>query len=134
MPFSTKVRNAVALLESADCAHYLADAMTLEHLVRKLPQSKQYEWVQYAITVKPYATIKSFSEWLCQIARIFCLIPQGVTNKNNLRIKTHAVMHVEENVGSKCHQCGGRHNIEDCDDYVNVDLSARWVIIKINQL
>ena len=61
--YSTKIRNAVSFLGSANCQQHLKNPTLLDTMVLKLPPNKQLEWVPYAVNIQPYATFAFF----CQV-------------------------------------------------------------------
>ncbi|XP_036334843.1 uncharacterized protein LOC118745501 [Rhagoletis pomonella] len=143
--FSTKTRNIVAFLTSAKCEHHLANTTLLEQLVTKLPPSKQYEWTRHAVSIKPYATIKEFSTWLSDLARVVCLIPPPTATTRSYQPTSQqqpprCMMHVrkeqqpERLEGIKCYVCEGAHSIFNCQAFKDMTIRNRWEKVKAIQL
>ncbi|XP_075167679.1 uncharacterized protein LOC142239799 [Haematobia irritans] len=128
--FSTKVRNVEAFLNSAHCSHHLTNATLLEELVSKLPIDKQYEWARSSITIKPYATISDFSNWLGELANVV-----STMSLNSLAsAQGRPVMLIEDKEKkdtAKCYICQGQHSIYKCKKFIDeLTVSARWEKVK----
>ncbi|XP_036346995.1 uncharacterized protein LOC118756332 isoform X1 [Rhagoletis pomonella] len=146
LSFSTRTRNIVAFLTSAKCEHHLNNTTLLEQLVTKLPPSKQYEWTRHAVNIKPYATIKEFSQWLSDLARVVCLMPPSTAVMRSQQPTPHQqpsrrVMLVgserkQDHAASlKCYVCDGAHSISDCQTFnESMSVRDRWEKVKSLQL
>ncbi|XP_017462961.1 PREDICTED: uncharacterized protein LOC108356356 [Rhagoletis zephyria] len=110
--FSTKVRNVVAFLKSAKCDQHLSNR---------------------------YPTIKDFSAWLSDLARVVCLMPAANTNiyKHNVSsANPRRLMHIQDESPAepmKCFHCGGNHSIARCEvfktDIVRRNACLRSLVI-----
>ncbi|XP_037952530.1 uncharacterized protein LOC119683016 [Teleopsis dalmanni] len=143
---SSLVRNFVAFLSSAKCEQHLNNPILLEQLVYKLPPSKQFEWARHATTLKEYPTIKQFSVWLSEIAKIICLLPQPLCQSKAEKPKitmpatqnyTRRVMYAqnhemgqENHLEVKCFECAGPHLIVTCEAFLSKNVQQRWVKVK----
>ncbi|XP_037931304.1 uncharacterized protein LOC119666101 [Teleopsis dalmanni] len=132
VPFSTKIRNTVSVLKAANCSHYLCDITIMEALVRKIPPSKQYEWVLHSKSLKSHPTIENFSDWLGSISRVVCLLP--TVSPKSSQSKASMVMHVNENntppLKTGCPNCKGQHNLFQCQSYQTSSVAERWNKVK----
>ncbi|XP_055918553.1 uncharacterized protein LOC129950651 [Eupeodes corollae] len=149
LDYSTQVRNVVALLKASKSEHSLQNSIILEELVGKLPEDKQYEWVKHATTLTKNTTIEDFSKWLCQLARVVCLMPPpssppAQTSNSRLKPQTQPrrMLYVNNNASTtgqegsyptltfKCYLCGDNHFISNCSAYSSLSVDDRWQKVK----
>lgn len=124
VPFSTKVKNLSVFLKSVNGEQHIANPTLLEELVLKLPMSKRLEWARISMNIKPYPTIEHFSEWLCEVANLICLI-QDVNNHESKRRVLHATEKIQQ-----CPVCKGNHKIYDCRKFFSFKVDERWALVK----
>lgn len=72
IPFAPKVRNLAALLETS--LPYLFNPNLIQDLENKLPLSKRMDLAVHSIKIKPYVTIRNFSDWLSELAQIVSVV------------------------------------------------------------
>ncbi|XP_067635454.1 uncharacterized protein [Eurosta solidaginis] len=145
-PDDFDTRNVVAFLTSAKCEHHLNNTTLLEQLVTNLPPGKQYEWTRHAVNIKSYPTIKEFSQWLSDLARVVCLNPQSTIATRSQQPPPHlqssrrlmlggSERQQEHTASLKCYVCDGAHSISDCQNF-HQSMSARdrWEKVKTLQL
>lgn len=147
VPFSTKVRNVVANLESSDSTQHLNNPMLLEDMLNKLPLSKRLEWTRHAYNIKPYATLKDFASWLNDLAKVVQLLPQTnvATTPKTSSQQPRRMFYTNEGMentstsnfraGMLCVCCGScDHSIGKCDSFKNSSIDARWQLVKNKHL
>ncbi|XP_036346044.1 uncharacterized protein LOC118755304, partial [Rhagoletis pomonella] len=127
VPFSSRVRNVVAFLKSANCQQHLANVTLLEQMVGKLPHTRQFDWAKHAATIQPYPSVEHFSEWPTnntQGGR------QTASSGNHRRL-----MHIERPRDSlACYQCSGNHMLAQCESFKASSIQERWDLVKAQQL
>lgn len=138
IPFSSKVRNVVAFLKSANCQQHLSNVTLLEEMIIKLPQTRQFDWAKHAATISPYPTIEHFSEWLSDLARVICLMPTTSTQsskQNAAPNNPRRVMHINRAKDTlKCYHCSGSHMMAQCESFKSIGVRDRWELVKTQQL
>ena len=133
--FSTKVRNVVAFLKSANCNHHLSNPTLLEHLIVILPVSKQLEWARQAATILPYPTIADFSTWLSELSRFVSLMPNTfrAAAPDPPSQPTRRIMHLQETEVHRevqCSECAKTHFIVNCQIFKALSVADRWNCVK----
>ncbi|XP_036320010.1 uncharacterized protein LOC118734393 [Rhagoletis pomonella] len=138
VPFSSRVRNVVAFLKSANCQQHLANVTLLEQMVGKLPHTRQFDWAKHAATIQPYPSVEHFSEWLSELARIICLMPTNNTQGGRQTASSgnhRRLMHIERPRDSlACYQCSGNHMLAQCESFKASSIQERWDLVKAQQL
>lgn len=125
MPFSTKVKNLAVFLQSVNGQNHIANPTLLEELVSKLPMSKKLEWARVATQIQPYPTIIHFSDWLCEIANLICIVQDVEYKDQKRRVLLHST-----GQQIQCPMCQGQHRIYDCRRFLNLNVPDRWKQVK----
>lgn len=141
--FSTRISNMVAFLNTDASRHILSETTLLSELVLKLPQSKQLEWTQHAMSIKPRPTVVDFSTWLKKIAEcISILVSSSHTrptssstfvrnppshSQPNHRPGKHVLVNVPLPTSSQsCEVCYGPHIVTECPRFWYMKPIDRW--------
>ncbi|XP_061398464.1 uncharacterized protein LOC133334184 [Musca vetustissima] len=125
VPFSTKVKNLAVFLQSVNGQQHIANPTLLEELVSKLPMSKKLEWARVATNIRPYPTIIHFSDWLCEMANLICVVQEVESKDQKRRVLLHST-----GQQIQCNICQGEHRIYDCRRFLNLSIPDRWKQIK----
>ncbi|XP_058977373.1 uncharacterized protein LOC131802044 [Musca domestica] len=128
VPFSTKVKNLAVFLQSVNGQNHIANPTLLEELVSKLPMSKKLEWARVATQIQPYPTIIHFSDWLCEIANLICIVQDVEYKDQKRRVLLHST-----GQQIQCPMCQGQHRIYDCRRFLNLNVPDRWKQVKKNR-
>lgn len=155
IPFATKIRNLSTFLETTNSQQHLANPMLIEELVNKLPMNKRMDWAQFSMNIKPYATVKDFSTWVDQIARLVSKIISTTTPLTSqfdkrTNSKKNTVLHASsssfgeasqkpETTSSttsaiSCSICGASHKTTECEKFINSNVNDRWTQVKGKRL
>ncbi|XP_073831553.1 uncharacterized protein [Musca autumnalis] len=125
VPFSTKVKNLAVFLQSVNGQQHIANPTLLEELVSKLPMSKKLEWARVATTIQPYPTIINFSDWLCEMANLICIVQDVDSKDQKRRVLLHSTQQQLQ-----CPICQGQHKIYDCRRFLNMTVLDKWKEVK----
>ncbi|XP_023158646.1 uncharacterized protein LOC111591636, partial [Ceratitis capitata] len=127
--FATKVNNICIFLQSANGGdQHIANPTLLDDLVMKLPMSKRIEWATYAASIRPYATIVQFSQWLTRLANV-------ISSVNDVELirdpKRRVVLHAAESQRRQsCPICCGPHKTAECNKFIEFTVPRRWTETK----
>ncbi|XP_065365551.1 uncharacterized protein LOC135958583 [Calliphora vicina] len=134
VPYSIKVRNLAAFLESANGYQHLSNPTLMEELVQKLPMSKRLDWAQFASTLPQLPTILDFSTWLQRVANLVrsVQISSSSGNRSNSDPKRKVVLYASDGPERqlKCFYCVGPHKIFDCKKFLELSVPNRWSEVK----
>lgn len=84
IPFSIKIQNLVSFLETLQNSNiHLCNPTLCSEMVSKLPVSKQDQWLRYALSIRPYFTLKDLSSWLTLEAQYIRLFKFDSDSSNN---------------------------------------------------
>ncbi|XP_065368851.1 uncharacterized protein LOC135961283 [Calliphora vicina] len=134
VPYSIKVRNLAAFLESANGYQHLSNPTLMEELVQKLPMSKRLDWAQFASTLPQLPTILDFSTWLQRVANLVrsVQISSLSGNRSSSDPKRKVVLYASDGPERqlKCFYCVGPHKIFDCKKFLELSVPNRWSEVK----
>lgn len=151
VPFSTRVTNMVAFLNTDESKHVLSETTLLAELVSKLPPTKRLDWMQHSMNIQPRATVLDFSIWLRTIAQCVSMLnsqlssqsstapvpnrPTGTGQPNKYAAK-HVMSVAQSNSNSrpKCVVCDRAHGVADCSRFRNAQLAERWRMVRGSRL
>ncbi|XP_067644996.1 uncharacterized protein [Eurosta solidaginis] len=149
LDLSNQVRNITAFFKSARCEQHLVNPTLLEHLISKLPASKQFEWSKHASTVTPFATVETFAEWVGNLAKIIAIMPKvadKATHSTSFRaprrsdqrpvIASRFLHSSQGNINQQwmCIACNQSHSLEDCPQFKTRNIENRWALVKRQRL
>ncbi|CAD7001380.1 unnamed protein product [Ceratitis capitata] len=139
--FSTMVNNLTAFLENAGAASHLTNPTLLDGQISKLPMNKREEWARYIFSANIcFPSIRNFSNWLQEIAIFISIaadvMPVKSSNTNEqLSLKSNkAVKSVLVVTEKKCSFCKNSHNLNQCQQFKDLECSERWKFAKSNHL
>lgn len=124
IPFSTRVTNLVAFLNTNASRHVLYESTLLADLVSKLPPNKRLEWVQHSIAIRPRPNAVDFAVWLRGIAECVGILSsqlshtqQNTNHYSGKRLDKHVlnVQHMPSQ--TNCAICSEAHDALDCDQF-----------------
>ncbi|XP_065363858.1 uncharacterized protein LOC135957111 [Calliphora vicina] len=134
VPYSIKVRNLAAFLESANGYQHLSNPTLMEELVQKLPMSKRLDWAQFASTLPQLPTILDYSTWLQRVANLVrsVQISSSSGNRSSSDPKRKVVLYASDGPERqlKCFYCVGPHKIFDCKKFLELSVPNRWSEVK----
>lgn len=149
-PFAIAVRNLAMFLDTEASQQHLANPTLLDELVGKLPMSRRLDWAGVASRIDPYPTIKDFSRWLTEVARLVSLVmlptlPSAPTNTRSSSSRSSAakqqhqatilnVQSEDESHSESCCLCSQSHAIRDCGQFLNLATDDRWKKVTSHQL
>lgn len=144
IPFATKVRNLAAFLETMDSVPHLANPNLLDELLNIVPPSKREGWGMYALDIKPYRTVRDFSNWLTKLSRVISITtnysysastPSVVRNTGTKPKLLHAsTTNCPSQSNDACTFCNGKHKIAECEDFKKLSITERWDAVKSKHL
>lgn len=122
--------------------HTLANPNLIEDLANKLPLSRRLDWGMHSMKIKPYVTIRHFSDWLTDLAHIVSLMSlpeesEGTSDRGATKKKTKSLHHTTSSTPAKplvCGFCKGGHRIVDCNDFKYKSTNERWEVVKSQRL
>lgn len=132
VPFSTKVTNMVAFLNTNASRHLLYESTLLAELVSKLPPSKRLEWVQHSIRIRPRPTAVDFAVWLRGIAECVSVlstqilhsqesisnVPRNTALINSGKRSDKRILNIQQIPEiPNCAVCSNVHFITDCETF-----------------
>jgi len=124
---STKVREVVAYLKSANAGQHLTNPTLLHELIGKLPNDKQLSWLEYANALRRLPNIADFSDWLSRLARIVGQLPGviKVSSKTTIPKSLKPILHANtQDADEKCVLCKGDLYLNECKKWkedMNID-------------
>lgn len=139
VPYSTRVQNLVAFLDTDSSRHVLLESSLLAELVIKLPASKRLEWAQHSMNIVPRPTAIDFSNWLQVMAQCVSTISAQLAsvqtgqsnNQQRQRQDKRVLLHVAQAAAtSSCDVCNRPHTMIECNKFHRMPTGERWAVAR----
>ncbi|CAH8464629.1 unnamed protein product [Schistosoma bovis] len=134
-----KMENCAMVLEQMNYTSDLNSLVTLERIVRLLPQVIQAQWadrVDQLTEDNREPTFDELTQFIASRARVansrFGRLANRPRKGHNLKTNCHLQLEQESNSRAKCRVCSQDHAIYKCPKFLALTVQERWSQAKVN--
>ncbi|CAH8508615.1 unnamed protein product [Schistosoma haematobium] len=127
-----KMENCAMVLEQMNYISDLNSLVTLERIVRLLPQPMQAQWVDKLTEDNREPTFDELTQFIASRARVACSRFGRLANRSRKGHNVKTNCHVQSEQGNsstmktKCSMCSYDHAIDKCPQFLALTVQDRW--------